>query len=63
MTERERFGSNLTERQWRLIADALFECQERETEKLRNINAGDREWNKVHDTYSLYLDIQTFVLS
>ena len=57
------FVKNLSEKQWRLIADALFESQERETERLRTINAGDREWNRVQDTYSLYLDIHTFVLS
>ena len=57
------FVKNLSEKQWRLIADALFEKQSLERERLRTINAGDREWDMVEDTYSLYLDIHTFVLS
>ena len=60
---RANFIGNITDKQWEIIADSLFQSQERERERLSNLNAGDTEWNKVDDTYSLYLNIHTFILS
>ena len=59
----KQFKDELTSDKWKLIADALFEKQSLERERLRDVNASEAEWRNVDETYTLYLEISTFMLS
>ena len=59
----KQFKDGLTPDKWKLIADALFEKQSLERERLRDVNASESEWRNVDETYTLYLEISTFMLS
>ena len=60
---RRKFIEDMSNDDWQLIADALFDKQCQLRERCRTNNCGDREWQLVDDNYSLYLDIATFVLN
>ncbi len=58
---RRKFIDDLTDREWDLITDALFDTQVLKREECRDSNCGDKEWAYVDRLYGLYLDICTFV--
>jgi hypothetical protein len=59
---RRKFIENLTDKEWDVIADALFDKQCLLREQCREQNCGDRDWQHIDDIYSLYVDLSTFVL-
>lgn len=59
---RRKFIEGLTDREWDVIADALFDKQCLLRERCREQNCGDKDWQQIDDIYSLYVDLATFVL-
>lgn len=59
---RKDFIDGLSNRDWELISDALFESQAVKRDEARQNNCGDREWQLVDDLYNLYIDISTFIV-
>lgn len=58
---RRKFIDDLSDREWELISDSLFELQSLRREECRERNCGDKEWSYVDRLYGLYIDICTFV--
>lgn len=59
---RRKFIEGLTQEEWEIISEALFDVQCKDREWCRDNNCGDREWTYVDKVYGLYLDICTFVI-
>ena len=59
---KQNFINSLSDKEWEVIADALFESQCQKREEFRYRNASDRDWQNIDDIYSLYIDLCTFVL-
>ena len=59
---RRKFIDSLTDREWDVIAEALFDKQCLMRDDCRQRNCGDKEWQFIDDIYSLYVDISTFIL-
>ncbi|QIN97003.1 hypothetical protein [Synechococcus phage MA10] len=60
---RRKFIESLTDKEWDVIADSLFDRQCLLRDRCREYNCGDKEWDHIDDIYSLYVDISTFILS
>ena len=58
---RADFIDALSDKDWDLISEALFEKQAVLRDEYRQRNCGDREWQLVDDLYNLYVDISTFI--
>ncbi len=60
---RAEFIDALSDKDWDLISEALFEKQAVLRDQYRQLNCRDRDWQLVDDLYNLYLDISTFIIA